>query len=227
MDFQPGSLTLHPNQPRKVHLLVHVKMIEGGSTILLSSDNSAVQISRAEIVVNEFDALRHIAKYDIEVWGEGEGQDALITASVQDHIALLEVRVRSKASEEKKGKKGMFSEPEYNYEDTPFQRTTYSAETGKVNIYVNFPSIKHYLGEDCRFRKALPAQVLIADLVAETCFLEIAKKKVENRGVVITPAGLSAKIQNEAFKLSQKYGKRVHEALVDQTLLNEAKKKFT
>ncbi|MDH5769431.1 MAG: hypothetical protein OEZ31_10830, partial [Nitrospirota bacterium] len=33
MAFQPESLTLRPNQPRKVYLLVYVKMIGGGSTI--------------------------------------------------------------------------------------------------------------------------------------------------------------------------------------------------
>jgi hypothetical protein len=226
IDFQPGSMTLHPNQPRQAHLLVHVKMIENGSSIQLSSDNNAVQISRTEIVVNEFDAVRHIAKYDLDVWGEGEGQDAIITASVGDHIALLEVRIRSKEADEKKGKKGMFTEPSEDEEISPRYRTSFSKETGKVLIYVNFPSIKHYLGEEGKFRKSLPAQVLIADLVAERCFYEIAKRKVENSGVMISPAGLKDKIENEAIKLSQKYGKRVHEALVDQTLLNETKKHF-
>ncbi|GAI31317.1 unnamed protein product, partial [marine sediment metagenome] len=114
-------------------------------------------------------------------------------------------------------------EPEFNYDSEPLQRTSYSAETGKVIIYVNFPSTKHYLGDICQFRKALPTQVLIADLVAERCFLEIAKKKVESSGVTLRPEAVHDRIQRDTFELSRKYGKKVHEALVDQNLLIEFK----
>jgi len=222
MAFQPESLTLRPNQSRKVYLLVYVKMIEGGSKIKICSDNESVYISKQEIIVNEADAIRHIAKYELEVWGEGEGQDAIITAEYENYIGLLEVRVRAK-EDDKKGRKGMFNEPEFNYDSEPLQRTSYSAETGKVIIYVNFPSTKHYLGDDCQFRKALPTQVLIADLVAERCFLEIAKKKVESSGVTLRPEAVHDRIQRDTFELSRKYGKKVHEALVDQNLLIEFK----
>jgi hypothetical protein len=200
-------------------------MIEGGSRIKLTSNNESIHISKDQIIVNDNDALRHIAKYPIEIWGEGEGQDAIITAEHENYMALLEVRVRAK-DEKEKGYKGMFNEPEFDYELEPLQRTSYSAETGKVKIYVNFPSVKHYLGDTsnpCRYRKSLPAQVLIADLVAEQCFLVIARKKVESSGVILRPEALHDRIQRDAFELSKKYGKRVHEALVDQELLNDSK----
>jgi len=41
MVFQPETLTLRPNKPRKVFLLIYIKMIEGGSTIKISSDNES------------------------------------------------------------------------------------------------------------------------------------------------------------------------------------------
>lgn len=217
MAFQPESLTLHPNQIRKVYLLVYVKMIEGGSNIRIVPDNESIHISKAQIIVNEADASRHVAKYELEVWGEGEGQNAIITAEYEHYIALLEVRVRSK-EEKKRGRRGMFNEPEYNYDAEPIQRTSYSSETGKVIIYVNFPSVKHYLGDHCQFRKSLTAQVLLADLVAERCFFEIAKKKVATSGVTLSAKNIHDRIERDAFELSRKYGKRVHEVLVDQKL---------
>ncbi len=225
MVFQPESLTLRPNQARKVYLLVYIKMIECGSKIKLSSDNESVHISEQEIIVNEADAKRGVAKYKLEVWGEGEGQDAIITAECENYIGLLEVQVRAKESD-KKGRKGMFNEPEFNYDSEPLQRTSYSLETGKVIIYVNFPSTRHYLGDDCQFRKALPTQVLLADLVAERCFWEIAKKKVESSGVALRPEAIPDRIQRDTFELSRKYGKKVHEALVDQKLLTDSKSKI-
>lgn len=45
-------------------------------------------------------------------------------------------------------------------------------------------------------------QVLIADLVAERCFWEIAQQKVDLSGVLINPVGRLDKIQSEANKLS-------------------------
>ena len=220
MLFQPESLTLRPNQTRKIYLLVYIKMIEGGSTIRFSSDNESVHISREEITVNEADAIRHVAKYELEVWGEGEGQNAIIEAEYENYLALLAIQIRAK-EEEKKGRRGMFNEPEFNYDLEPLQRISYSSETGKVIIYVNFPSIKHYLGDNCQFRKELPTQVFIADLVAERCFFEIAKKKVGSSGVTLNPEAKHDRIQRDTFELSRKYGKKVHEALVDQNLLKE------
>jgi len=64
---------------------------------------------------------------------------------------------------------------------------------------------------------------MIADLVAERCFYEIAKKKVLNSGAVIRPEAVQDRIQRDAFELSRKYGRKLHEVLVDQNLLTQAK----
>ncbi|MBW2321489.1 MAG: ATP-binding protein [Deltaproteobacteria bacterium] len=223
MVFQPETLTLRPNKPRKVFLLIYIKMIEGGSTIKISSDNESIHVSKDKIIVNEADAKRHVAKYELDVWGEGAGQDAVITAEHQTYMALLDARIRSKENTKDKSRKGMFSEPEPNYDPHPLQRTSYSAETGKVIIYVNFPSIKHYLGDTCQYMKTLPAQVLVADLLAERCFLEIARKKVESSGAILRPAAKPDRVQRDAQELSLKYGKKIHEALVAQDLIDRAR----
>lgn len=224
MVFQPETITLRPNQPRKIYLLVYIKIIEGGSVINISSDNDSIHISKNEIIVNEADAIRHIVKYELDVWGEGAGQDAIMTAGYQNFMALLDIKVRSKEEPpNEKDRKGMFNEPEFNYDTEPLQRTSYSSVSGKVTIYVNFPSVLHYLGNNCQYRKSLPAQVLIADLVSERCFHEIAAKKVETSGAALRPESVHDLIQRDANELSKKHGKKVHELLVDQKLLKEAK----
>lgn len=222
MSFQPESITLRPNKPRKVFLLVYIKMIEGGSVIKFSSDNESIQISKSEIQVNDADAERHVAKYEIEVWGEGEGQKAMITAEHGQYMALLEAFVQSKEDSTKEPT-GMFSDPEFSYDLDPPQRTRYSPETGKVTIYANFQSVFHYLGEGCKYKNTMAAQVFIADIVAERCFFEIARKKVESSGVLLNPAAKSDRVQQYAYDLSKKYGRRIHEALVDQNILAAAK----
>jgi len=146
----------------------------------------------------------------------------MITAECEQFMALLEAHVESK-DELPKGPAGMFSEPTFDYDPDPPQRTRYSPETGKVIIYVNFPSVFHYMGEGCKYKKTVAAQVFIADLVAERCFYEIARKKVESGWPTLRPEAKMDKIQYFAYDFSKKYGRRLHEALVDQNVLNEAK----
>ncbi len=210
MVFSPGNITLRPNQARKVSLFVYIKMIEGGSEIKISSNNDTVHVSKEKIIINEYDAIKNVAKYEIEVWGDGPGQDAWITAEFDPaHVALLEVKVRSKEPEDEKNRQGMFSDPDFDVEtQQPLLRSSYSKTTGKITIYIHFPSVKHYLGENNQYRKTLVGQVFIADLVSERCFWEIAREKVEKSGVLIRAEGKWDKIQREANELSRKYGKK-------------------
>jgi hypothetical protein len=115
----------------------------------------------------------------------------------------------------------MFSgEPYFDEDDPePLQRTSYSRESGRVTIYANFPSVRHYLGGGLRHKKTLAAQVLIADLIAERCFFEVARAK--KRDVAISPEALPERIQRDAQELSRKHGARVHKALVDPTLVKK------
>ena len=61
--------------------------------------------------------------------------------------------------------------------------------------------------------------MLLADLIAERCFFEIARDK--KREVAISPEALPERIQRDAQELSRKYGMRVHKALVDPTLVQK------
>jgi hypothetical protein len=115
----------------------------------------------------------------------------------------------------------MFSgEPYFDQEDLePLQRISYSRETGRITIYANFPSIRLYLGQDLCHKKSLAAQVLVADLIAERCFFEMARAK--KREVAISPEALPERIQRDAQELSKKYGMRVHKTLVDPILVQK------
>ena len=86
--------------------MVYTKIVEGGSEIVIATDNEAVQVSKDRFLVNESDAVRHIVKYPLEVWGEGDGQHALVTAEWENYAALLEVNIKSKPEVEEKGDKG-------------------------------------------------------------------------------------------------------------------------
>lgn len=223
MEFQPQSITLHPNKPKEVYLLVDLNKINIGSVVKITSDNDAVKVYPSQINIAASNVPNNVAKFELKVWGEGIGQHAVVSAECGDNIALLDVSIKDKEKAPEKGSSGMFNEPEFNYDPEPLQRANYSAETGKVIIYVNFPTVKYYLGPHLEYQNSIPAQVLITDIVAERCFYEIAKKKIDTSGTVLNPSGRLDKIQQESYVLSKKYGKKVHELLVDQEMLIKAR----
>jgi hypothetical protein len=223
MVFEPQTLTVRPNQTRRAVLHAYVKLVPDGSTITLTSDNPAVHVSPSELVVVEAEAKRNVVSFELEIWGEGTGEDAIVQAEHEWSLALLQVSVRSKEPTEPKGRKGMFSEPDYSSSPAPLQRISYSHETGQITIYLNFPTVRQYLGENREYATTLPAQVLVADMVAERCFREIARAKAERSGAAITPEGLRELIERDANELARKYGSKIHQALVDQDLLKVAK----
>ncbi len=61
--------------------------------------------------------------------------------------------------------------------------------------------------------------MLIADLIAERCFFEMARAK--KRDVAISPEAIAERIQRDVQDLSRKHGRRVHMALVDASLLKK------
>ena len=222
MAFRPETLTLRPNKVRRISLLVYVKMIEGGSEIKIKSEDESIKVSKETITVNEFDAVKNVATYHLEVWGEGVGTQALITAEYENYMACCEVKIRSKEKEDEKQRKGLFDKPHFSYEENPIQRSSYSEETKEIIIYMNFPTVKHYLGDKGQYKKSLVGQVFIADLVAERSFNVIARRKVENVPL-LDARHKEDEIRKWAYKYSKDFGKKVHEALVDQKLLEEAK----
>jgi hypothetical protein len=220
--FNPQSIVLHPNKIRTVFLLIYLKKINVGSKIIIRSDNPAVNLTPNEIIVGDIKAFKDITKYPINVWGEGVGQHGIITAEHEENIALLDVSIEEQEIVNQ-GRQGMFNDYDYDYDPEPLQRASYSQETGKVIIYVNFPTIKFYLGKNLEYKDTLPAQVLIADIFAERCFYEIAKKKVEASSALIRAEAKTDKIQNESYVLSRKYGARIHEMLIDKELLEKSR----
>lgn len=219
--FRPESLTVRINRSRRAILRVYVKVVEGGSKIVLKSDHESVYVWPEEIVVKEADARRHVAEYEVEVWGDEPDVTGIVTAECEGSGALLEVNVRMEEEKERPRGQGMFlAEPYFDQEEPePLQRTSYSPETGRVTIYANFPSIRFYVGDNLRHKKTLAAQVLVADLIAERCFLAMAQAK--KRDVAISPEALPERIQRDAQGLSKKYGMRVHKALVDPALVQK------
>lgn len=208
--FQPEHLTLRPNKIRKVQLLIYVKKLPHGTKVTIESNNDAIKTSLNEIVVDETKAEKHLVTAEIEIWGQGEGQSAEIEAVAGDNMAIMYAEVKK---EETAGREGMFRKPDYNQEEDPLQRSSWSKNDGVVSIYVNFPTVRLYLGEAGEYKDAPEAQSFIADIVARTCFDAIARERIE-KDELISAETQEWAIQSKINDLEKRYGEKVHRALV-------------
>jgi hypothetical protein len=220
--FRPQHISVRLNKVREASLLIYTKIVTDGIKVRIRSEDDNIYVSPEEIVVVESDAKKGMVEHKIEVWGDRVGAKALITAETEfEQVALLEVSVRENIEDTKNRGKGMFNKPSFDLsEQDPSQRSSYSQETGQVIIFGNFPSVRYYLGKNCRFKNTLAGQVLIADLVAERCFFEIAKAKVD-RGVALgSGEQRMEKIRGVAEMLSKKHGHTIHAEMVDKDLID-------
>ncbi|MHB8071464.1 MAG: hypothetical protein ACYDHF_05895 [Candidatus Cryosericum sp.] len=219
MVFVPESVTLRPNETRQVRLYMNRHRLPEQSLIRISSDKPTVTVFPDTIRPSGELDLGQVTFEEISLCGARTDEDAVITAQCGNSMALLDVRVRSKMPSPPSGHSGMFSEPDFNNEADPLQPSSYSPELGQVVIYTLFPSVEMYLGPSCVHRAALSAQIRVADLITEKCFQEIARRMAERQGAVYGPEGIPDLVQRNINILSKKYGRRLHELLVDQSLL--------
>jgi hypothetical protein len=206
-----------------VLLRVYTKVIDDGCEISITSDNDNIYISPQKIIVRISDAVKNVAEYEVEIWGDSIGAKAIVIAKAdtgQDNGMEVKI-VEGKEAEKSRGS-GIFNEPIFELsEAAPGKRSEYSEEHGRVIIHGNFPGIQRYFGKDCRERKTLAAKILFAEMVAESSFFEIARAKVV-KSALLDPAGdvKDAKIQAEALLLFGKYWHKLHEYFVGQDLID-------
>jgi hypothetical protein len=226
--FEPEEMVVQPGKVRRATLKVYTKIVSDGNTIKIEVEKNRpnITVSPDKITVNELDAVKGIASYDVEVLGTGDGEDGFIYATyIEPHnVVGMHVKIRSKDVQPIKGVGGMFSQPEYDYEPNPVNPTAYSSDTGKIKIYVNWPNTKFILGDLCKYRKTPAAQILIASLVLEKAFIEIARKKIMTMSM--NKSAIEAGIHMEANQLAQKNSGRFFEILIDQKLLSEEREYF-
>ncbi len=226
--FQYDNVIAAPNKPRKVLMFASPKVIKTGDVIKLASDSSYIHINQEEIVVDsEEDMVRGVLRYELEIWGDGEGQEGGITATCDSHSGwecenIMGVQIRYKRPKKEKIRETIFSPPEYRTDPEPPQPASYSGEMERVFIYTKFPTVNHYIGRNLENMNSLPAQIYISNLVMERYFHQLAFKAIDNSGTILSERNKHDAIQRRANELMKKYGQELSKILVNQKLLKKS-----
>jgi len=230
MAFQYEVCSPEPNKTKRVLLLASTKAVQAGDVIKLESDNPQIHISETQIVVEDITtAKRGVIKFEIEIWGEGEGQDGIVSATCDSYSgweseAMVEVKVRYKKPAKDKSKRMTFSPAELRSDLDPPQAASFSREMKKVFIYTKFPTVLPFVGDNLEYMNSLPGQMCIAQLTIEKYCYQLAFEDVERRGTSVSPTNKADYVSSQANELIKKYSKRLMEASIDQELLKSSLK---
>ena len=92
---------------------------------------------------------------EIRIKGFKIGDEDVIEATLGKEKALCEVRVKEKLGKKKLGKpkpkkQGNITGFEFDPDFNPSQRAYHNSNSGKIVIFMQFPGVPNYIGEDLR-----------------------------------------------------------------------------
>ena len=107
-----------------------------------------------------------------------------IISKIGDYSAFASVKV-APPQKSVKGKTlsgkfgGLFSDIIPDETLKPLQRVKYDGDTGEIHIFVNFPSVSLYIGSGLEGADTPEGRIMLAELVSEAFFRQVALKRRE------------------------------------------------
>ncbi|MBI5614516.1 hypothetical protein HY947_06330 [Candidatus Gottesmanbacteria bacterium] len=154
---------------------------EGTRVVSVVSSNNNIVIGEQNITLEKHKKYSGILKSAFKVSGKEEGQVSTITGKLGSLVATAEVRI----GPQKKGKKhkrlsagggGIFTKVSPAIDDNPIQRFNHKPG-GIIEIYVKFPGIDKYLGEDLSGAYKLEGKMMLGEILIEAFCRYVARKR--------------------------------------------------
>lgn len=154
---------------------------EATAVVNVVSSNSNIIVSEKSISLQKHKKYSGILKSTFKVMGDTEGEVSTITATLGSQTASAEVRI----GPQKKGRKrrklsagggGIFTRVIPAIDDNPIQRFNHKPG-GIIEIYVKFPGVDKYLGEDLSGAYTPEGKMMLGEILIEAFCRYIARKR--------------------------------------------------
>jgi hypothetical protein len=190
VEFYPSDYRSQSGRRNGLDLYINPTEIPVGSRIDLQCDNPNIALETTATIFSAADLQSNgIARTVFYYRGVGEGQKAIVQASVSGYTADASIQIVSKA-EPPKRPRGKFSGWDYQPLEVPFQ-TFYDSDTGKIIVNAVHPLNKSVFGAskaeaERRVEKLPHCQTALAELILEEClaatlFKAYRENKVDRR----------------------------------------------
>ena len=154
---------------------------EGTKSVSVVSSNSKIAVSEQSKALERHKKYNEILKLTFGAMGKNEGDISTLTATLGSLSACAEVRIGPPKKDKKRkklsmGGGGIFTKVVPATDDNPIQRFNHKPG-GVIEIYVKFPGIDEYLGDDLSGVYTLEGKMMLGEILIEAFCRYVARKK--------------------------------------------------
>ena len=155
----------------------------------------------------------------ISLVGHKVGSQTILTATYREKSAktLGEVIEKRKNSptQPKDYKGGFFNGYELSSNEESKQRSYFDRDKRKIVIYTKHPVLRMYFDPNAKGADTAQGQVLLAEVVADTCIKELIRYGIEKEKLVTLHDSVQDSIQSYFIKYYHQFAHRIHTKYVD------------
>lgn len=185
LEIKPTQANIPLDRPRIFTIYAPAKIVqEEGNEVHIKSDTADIQPLASIVKVEKHPKYPEILYRYFKVVGKRENAEGTLTVKLGSRIASSKVRVapfkeRRKSSKLIGRKGGFISGFDYDYSESPMQRTFYNRNTGIITIFMKSPSIAPIIKGGLDGIETPEGRILFAELVGEAFCRELARRKLD------------------------------------------------
>lgn len=180
--IRPFFANIEPEVPRSFSIYApkYISDNEGTEVVELLSSNPNVALLSSKLKLDYYKKDNSLLKSAFKVVGSIEGEVTTITAKLGSLVSTAEARIHEighigpRKLKNKKG--GLFNKIIPSHDDEPIQRFQY-LEGGIIKIFVKFPGLLKYLGENLELLNTPECRALLAEILIEAFSRHISRKR--------------------------------------------------
>ena len=179
----PMVVNINLDEPRNLGVYAPSFIVadENTNVVKIFSSNEKIRILNPEIKVEPDKKHENLYKSSFSVLSSADGEMSIITAKLGNQVANCEVRVIPQVNKGHKRKRrnsggGIFSKISVAHDNDPIQRFQYS-EGGIIRIFVKFPGINKYLGENLELLYTMEGKSILSEILIEAFCRYVAKQR--------------------------------------------------
>lgn len=229
----PPQANIELNKPKLFTIYAPEELVgKEGSRVSITSESSYIKIlvsSSKQLVLSwNIDLIKHPKKAEtwygsFKIVGKEIGKETFIHCKLGDQwveagVKVIEPKVTEEKEEKEKKKKkgGLFSEINPDLASNPTQRAQYIKDAGKIKIYINFPSVKEYIGPKLKGIETKEGKVMMAELIGEVFCRAMAEKGIETHPEKFPcpPGGEIDAFISAVNEFQKKYLDKIHKVIL-------------
>ena len=222
LTIRPSTGYAKPEEQRRFSVYLPARMSGTNTnprvTIVLEDVIGDIHISSTSITLAPQRSNAENLSGSFLVGGAALGESCIIYARWQDQEDIAEFRVHEPADREPRepgeprAPRGLFRNIQFDETPSPIQRVSFNS--GEIRIYLNFPTMRKYLGDGGDGMGTPLGSLMCAELVAEAFSREVARTRIEKGSIILLPGGEIDAYNSERDTLSRKYLRDIHDAFV-------------